>query len=327
MIITVSVFESLVAQTNVDMSSETSVAVAVSGGGDSLALSVLLVDWCAARGVKLHALTVDHGLRPEAAAEAKYVGKTLKPLGAIHKTLKWDADKPSTRIQEAARDARYALMGDYCRQHKIRYLFVAHHGQDQMETLLFRMAKGTGVDGLVGIRPVQELDNGLVLLRPLLSVAHGDLLDVLKERNMEWIEDESNQNNRYARVRIRNTIGNLEKEGLSPERVNALTSRVAQSIDLIDYLIEDKYKSIATYNDTKRIEIIHSSFLDLPIDGKIRILRKIIGDLHPTKKYPARLEDIERLAARMGENFRGATLGGCIFQKKKDGLIITLESI
>lgn len=311
----------------VDFSTQKNIAVAVSGGGDSVALAFLLSQWAAGTGIKIHALTVDHGLRPESATEAKTVSKILKPLGVTHKILKWEGIKPKTKIQEAARDARYKLMAEYCLSKKIGYLCVAHHGQDQMETILFRMAKGTGLDGLSGIHPTTILDNGLTLLRPLLPVSHNELLETLKANDIPWIEDPSNKNDKYARVRIRNIIDVLEKEGLSPERISSLSTRITESIKLIDYLVENEYETISLYKDTKRIEINYNRFVTLPNEGKTRILKAIIADLNPTKKYPARLEDIERLTQKMGANFKAGTLGGCIFRKKKDVLTITLEEI
>lgn len=318
-------FSALMEGQGIDWDGENKIAVAVSGGGDSMALAVLLAEWAAAQGIKLHALTVNHGLRSEAAAEAKFVAKTLKPLDVIHKTLVWEGEKPKTRIQEAARDARYRLMTEYCIQKGIKYLFVAHHGNDQMETILFRMAKGTGLDGLAGMRPVQKLEGGLVLVRPLLSVSHDALILTCKDRKIDWIEDPSNENNRYARVRIRSIIEILEKEGMTPDRISSLSDRLLSSIELIDYLIEDKYKSIELCLDTERIDIKYNDFLCLPFEGKVRILRRMIDKISPKKKYPARLEDIERLAVRMNENFRGATLGGCQFKRKKERLVILQE--
>lgn len=310
---------------DIDFTSTKHIAVAVSGGGDSMALAILLANWVKDKDITLHAITVDHDLRPESATEAKTVAKILKPLGITHKILKWDGVKPKTKIQEAARDARYALLSDYCLKKKIPYLCVAHHGQDQMETILFRMAKGTGLDGLAGMRPVNILDNGLTLLRPLLPVSHQDLLETLKSQKIDWIEDPSNVNDKYARVRIRNVINALENEGLSPERISSLSHRVTNSIELIDHLIEKEYKLLLDFKDTERIEIDYLSFFTLPFEGKTRILKMLILEFQSHKKYAARLEDIERLAHKMTANFKGGTLGGCQFSKKKDRLHITRE--
>lgn len=306
------------------------IAVAVSGGGDSLALAILLSEWVSDKSIRLHALTVDHGLRPEAADEAKYVGVVMKALGVSHRTLLWEGSKPKSGIQEAAREARYMLMTDYCRRKKIKYLFVAHHGQDQIETILFRMSKGTGVDGLIGMRPVQELDGGLVLVRPLLTCSHEELLGTCQDAKIDWIEDPSNQNERYARVRIRNILDVLEREGLTPERMDSLSRRVQSSLQLIDYLIENQYNSIIISKDTLRIEIKYSEVLRLPFEGKVRILRRLIDDMgqgkRQKKKYPVRLEDVERLAARLDEKFRGATLAGCQFKRQKESLVVVPEN-
>ncbi len=310
---------------NADISNEKNLAVAVSGGGDSMALAILLLEWCKDRDIKLHALTVDHGLRAESATEAKYVAKILKPLGVTHKTLLWEGVKPKTKIQEAARDARYNLMSKYCATKKIKFLFLGHHGQDQIETILFRMAKGTGLDGLAGMHPLSILENGLTIARPLLSLSHQDLCDTLKARNIDWIEDPSNENDRYARVRIRNAIDALENEGLNPSRISSLSDRIINSIQLIDYLIDKEYNNIIINIDTKRIDINLNQLLLLPFDGKVRILKRVISSLMPHKKYPARLEDIERLAKRIDENFHGSTLGGCLFKRKKDSLIVLRE--
>jgi tRNA(Ile)-lysidine synthase len=318
-------FETFLNDLPANLASEKNLAVAVSGGADSLALAILLSEWREDKNIKLHALTVDHGLRPESAAEAKYVAKTLKPFGISHKTLLWDGIKPKTKIQEAARDARYSLMSEYCSAKKIKFLFLAHHGQDQIETILFRMAKGTGLDGLIGMRPLSHLENGLTLVRPLLRLSHKDLCDTLKSKKIDWIEDPSNINQRYARVRIRNVIDVLENEGLTPSRMSSLSDRVAQSVDLIDYLIDKEYNNMILYKDTQRIEINYNSLLSLPLAGKIRILKQIISSLMPHKKHPARLEDIERLVAQMDKNFRGSTLGKCQFKCKKDCLVILRE--
>lgn len=302
-----------------DLSRESDLAVAVSGGGDSLALAVLLLEWCGARGIRLHTLTVDHGLRPESAAEAAFVAKFIRDRGGIHQTLLWDdVPKPTTRIQEAARAARYRLMAAYCEVHSIKYLGVAHHAQDQIETILFRMAKGTGLDGLAGMRPVQPLENGVILLRPLLPVSHADLLETLRDQNIDWSEDPSNANERYARVRIRNVVDVLEGEGLSAERISTLSARITDAVDLIDYFIDNTYKNITAHIDTQRIDISYPDFLELPVEGRIRILKRVIHDLNPGKLHPARLEDIAHLAHRMEGDFRGATLGHCQFHRKKD---------
>ncbi|PZP55351.1 MAG: tRNA lysidine(34) synthetase TilS, partial [Micavibrio aeruginosavorus] len=160
-----------------DFSAEKKLALALSGGGDSMALAYLLSGFCRKNKIELHLLTVDHGLREESAKEAKTIGKWVKIWpDVIHKILKWKGDKPKTRIQEEARKARYELLSSYCTKHKIKYLFLAHHGDDQIETFLFRLAKGSGLDGLSVMPPMQDMKD-IILVRPLLNATHEDMIE------------------------------------------------------------------------------------------------------------------------------------------------------
>jgi len=320
-------FSELMHPLNTILHIEKKIAVAVSGGADSLGLAILLSGWIKGKNIKLHALTVDHDLRVESSIEAKLVAKILKPFGLTHKILKWEGKKPTTKIQEAARNARYALMTEYCLTHKINFLCVAHHGQDQMETILFRLAKGTGLDGASGMRSVQTFENGLTLLRPLLSVSHQDLCNTCIEHGVQWIEDPSNVNNKYARIRIRQVLDTLQREGLTPQRIESFSHRVTSSLELIDFFIDKTYQDILVNKDIHKIEINFTKFLLIPLDGQVRILKMIIAELKPHKKYPARLEDIERLARSMKIEFKGKTLGGCHFKIKKKNLSISLEKL
>ena len=304
-------------------------AVAVSGGGDSMALAFLLSEWAGEHGHPLTSLIVDHGLRPEAADEARFVASTLKPLGFSHKTLVWEGIKPKTRLQESARAARYALMAEYCSRQKIRHLFVAHHANDQAETILFRLAKGSGFDGLAGMQPTSHYEDGqLLICRPLLSVSHADLLATCRNHKMEWIEDPSNKNERYARVRLRNILDVIEGEGLSPARLSAISARIRRLVSAIDQLSENEYKNILIESNTKRIVISFSGLAHLADEVQIRILRKILNELAASSSQKVRLEEIERLQARIVSKtgFRAATLGGLIFRKTKEGLVVSKES-
>src|SRR5689334_12818293 len=151
-------------------------AVAVSGGADSLALALLADRWARACGGRVTALTVDHGLRPEAAREARQVGRWLKASGIRHVILRWSppamkktATARLANLQAAARDARYELLCGWCRQHAVLHLLLAHHRDDQAETLLLRLARGSGLDGLAAMAPLVER-SAVRLLRPLLAV-------------------------------------------------------------------------------------------------------------------------------------------------------------
>ena len=161
-------------------------AVAVSGGADSLALCLLADRWARARGGAVAALTVDHGLRPAAAAEAQRVAAWLAPLGIAHRTLVWRPAPGTRNLQAAARDARYGLLEAWCRTAGCLHLLTAHHREDQAETFLLRLARGSGLDGLAAIAGVRETAHCRVL-RPLLAVPRERLVAGMRERGQEWL--------------------------------------------------------------------------------------------------------------------------------------------
>jgi tRNA(Ile)-lysidine synthase len=169
------------------------IAVAVSGGPDSLALTILADRWARERGGQLTALTVDHRLRPESAHEARIVGEWLAGRGIAHHVLVWDEAKPKTGIQEAARAARYRLLAGWCRAQGCLHLLTAHHREDQVETHLIRRRAGSGADGLAGMSAVREMA-GLRLVRPLLAVPKARLIAALEGEGQPFISDPSNLN-------------------------------------------------------------------------------------------------------------------------------------
>ncbi|HWT97274.1 MAG TPA: tRNA lysidine(34) synthetase TilS, partial [Terriglobales bacterium] len=196
------------------------IAVAVSGGSDSLALLVFLRDWLAPHGGRLTALSVDHGLRPEAAAECRQVGELISELNASgitaargaawpaidHHILTWQGAKPTTGLMAAARQARYRLLTAWCRAHDVLHLALAHHADDQAETVLMRADHGSGAAGLAGMSALLCRD-GVRLLRPLLGWRKHDLTADLQRRGLSWIEDPSNRAQRFERVRWRQQLG------------------------------------------------------------------------------------------------------------------------
>ena len=178
------------------------IAVAVSGGPDSMALAVLVQPWVEDRRGRLTALVVDHGLRAESAAEAASTARRLAALGIESRILRWDGPKPGSGIQAAAREARYRLLCGACRAAGILHLLLAHHAGDQAETIALRAERGSGRRGLAGMPAIREVES-LRLLRPLLGVAKARLLATLGQRGIGWVEDPSNRDPRFARSRLR----------------------------------------------------------------------------------------------------------------------------
>jgi tRNA(Ile)-lysidine synthase len=182
--------------------SRPAVAVAVSGGPDSLALMLLADRWARRHGGVAWGLTVDHGLRPESAAETRVVAGWLAARNIPHETLTWDAAKPASGIQEAAREARYRLLAEWCRRRGVLHLLTAHHREDQAETYLIRRRAGSGPDGLAAMSAARELP-GCRLVRPLLAVPRARLGALLAAEGQPFLSDPSNANPAFERSRLR----------------------------------------------------------------------------------------------------------------------------
>lgn len=182
-------------------------AVAVSGGADSLALAMLAQRWASARGGHVTALMVDHGLRPEAPSELAYAAACLAPLQIPAVILPLSLD-PHSATHETARTARYGALESWCRAHRVLHLLLGHHGDDQAETVLLRLLAGSRPSGLAAMAGCVE-SGGLRKLRPLLAASKSALERFLREQAMSWIEDPSNQNPRYARSHLRQTLSQL----------------------------------------------------------------------------------------------------------------------
>jgi tRNA(Ile)-lysidine synthase len=196
-------------------------AVAVSGGSDSMALTLLLKEFCdvSFSYESFVALTVDHQLRPFSGQEAETVHSWLVRRGIEHHTLIWHHDPLVSQIEEKARQARYFLLFDFCQQNDISILLTAHHAQDQMETFLMRLSRGSGLRGINAIRPVSDY-NGLTIGRPLLTILPDQLKTTLTERFQQpHIHDESNESSQFERVRWRKALPLFASLGLTPESV------------------------------------------------------------------------------------------------------------
>jgi tRNA(Ile)-lysidine synthase len=189
-------------------------AVGLSGGADSLALTLLLKDWVEQRQGSLLALTVDHGLRADSSAEARSVGAMCACLGIDHRTLVWRPEQGKGAVQARAREARYTLLTEASRGAGIFHLALAHHRDDQAETFLFRLSRSSGLIGLSAMPAVRCLA-AVRLMRPLLGLPGARLRATLRSRGVEWIEDPSNLNPAFARTRLRGLLEKMTCDGLS----------------------------------------------------------------------------------------------------------------
>ncbi|MEZ5814170.1 MAG: tRNA lysidine(34) synthetase TilS [Alphaproteobacteria bacterium] len=303
------------------------IAVAVSGGPDSMALCRLLGGWAVERGIEVHALTVDHSLRAESGDEALRVGGWLGGWRQVrHAVLRWDAPVQSA-VQEEARRARYGLMAEYCRAHGIGHLFLAHHADDQAETVLFRLAKGSGLDGLAGMQALQVYDEGLVLVRPLLGFAKDDLTGFCEAEGISYIEDPSNENESFARVRLRKSRDILEEEGLSSKRLNVTAKRLSRARKALDAMAEAAYKEAVLKKDADCIVFNLEVLLEHPEEIVLRCVLKAVGVFRPEADYAPRMEKVEALVEDFicGGTFRKRTLGGVVFERDDKGGVFRLS--
>ena len=295
-------------------------AVAVSGGADSLCLTLLLKKWADKNQVKLFAFTVDHGLRPEAQKEAQSVHLQLKKMGIDHQTLVWRGKKPKTRIEESARIARYDLLQAACQKNKIKALFLAHHIEDQSETFWARLAHKSGLDGLCAMQEKTDF-KGLALVRPLLNISKKEIVDYLKNNKISWVEDPMNYNPEYERVLWRNRQEDLSDMGLTPTTIAILTKRLLRAKKTIDFYVDSFIKNSVLLSPAGYAFIAKMAWEMAPMEIRLRTLLHLLPLISWQNKIVS-LESIENLLSRPK---RSSTLSGCqiIFHKK--GVFIARE--
>ena len=221
--------------------------LAVSGGPDSIALMWLAARWRSslARGARLLAVTVDHGLRAEAAAEARAVKRLARELDLEHRTLRWTGPKPATGLPAAARAARYRLLARAARQSGATHILTAHTRDDQAETLLMRMLRGSGIHGLAAMARETERD-GVQLARPFLDVAKSRLIVTLGKARLGFADDPTNRDARFTRPRLRALMPALAAEGGDARNRARLAQRLARGNAAVEVLVEgaERYRAL-----------------------------------------------------------------------------------
>lgn len=303
-----------------------SVAAAVSGGGDSLALALLLGAWARETGAAVFAFTVDHGLREGSRAEAEKTGGILKARGIPHEILTWQGEKPATHIQERARDMRYRLLAAACRARSIPALAVAHNLEDQIETFWMRLAHGSGLDGLAGMAPSREMD-GVRVIRPLLGFTRAELRAVCSEHGAEWIEDPSNVNEKFLRARLRGFEEVLAGEGLTPQRLSQTLQKLEDARDALAQVTREKIAACAAAHDEGYVTFDKKAFAQMPGGIQRRMFARLLDCVAP-QDYPAGFDALEALRAdALREDFSGRTVAGCdVFPGRSGEIVICREA-
>lgn len=300
------------------------IAVAVSGGADSMALALLAHRWALARGGRAHALTVDHRLRPESGDEAAQVGVWMAALGIGHHCLVREGARPAGDLQAAARAARHALLEGWCRAGGVLHLLLAHHREDQAETLLLRLARGSGVDGLAAMAPIAERPF-VRLLRPLLGVPRARLAATLERDGQPWIDDPSNADRAYARVRLRGLLPELAAEGMSAARLAATARRMGRARAALEAMVSALLAACAAPHPAGFVRLDPMPLCAAPPEIGLRALSRVLACAGGAEHGP-RMERLERLWQALRDGLdRPRSLAGCLLLPQRDALLVCRE--
>jgi tRNA(Ile)-lysidine synthase len=291
-------------------------ALAVSGGPDSVALLHLVARWRGARGAgpRVSVLTVDHGLRPEARGEAMEVTRMAERLGLPHAILTWTrGERRSGGLQQSARVARYDLMAGYCHRNNIAAIVTAHQLDDQAETVLMRLARGSGLDGLTAI-PERSSWAGIAVLRPLLDVPKARLVATLNAEGIAFAEDASNQDPRFERARLRGCSNALAKLGLSPAALARSARRLRRARAALDQAAEAHLAAHGRISEAGYGMLEARALAAAPEEIALRVLAQTVAAVGG-RELPPRLVKLEALLAALNQApAKTHTIGGCRLQ-------------
>jgi len=301
-----------------DWKAAPAIILAVSGGPDSIALMWLAARWrrTLTRGPRLIAVPVDHGLRAEAAGEARDVKRLARTLDLPHRTMRWTGDKPKTGLPAAARTARYRLLAQAARASGATHILTAHTRDDQAETLLMRLLRGSGVSGLAAMARESERD-GVLLARPFLHVSKSQLVATLKKAKIGFADDPTNRDTNFTRPRLRAIMPVLAAEGGDTRNLARLASRLARANQAVEVLVDGAERYLALRDretpragfdakafDTKAFDA--TAFAAMPEEIRLRLLKRAVdrfGHEGPAElgKVEALLAALDRAGAKKGK--------------------------
>ncbi len=293
-------------------------AIAVSGGGDSMALLDMAIRVAPDR---VSAVTVDHGLRAEAAAEAEAVAAFCAERGVPHTVLHWNGDEAEGNLMEAARQARYGLIADWAVAQGIGRVLLGHTKDDQSETFLMQLTRGAGVDGLSAMAAAFDV-GGVKFIRPMLDVTREVLRDYLTDRNIAWADDPTNDNPKYARVRFRQAMPQLSDLGLTHDALAKTIAAMQSGKDALDHYAAIEAARLVTIVDGDVVIPQHIQPA-IPADIERRIWLAILMWIGGGTHTP-RQSALDELAAAVADG-RGHTVNGCQITIKYGAVRITRE--
>lgn len=291
-------------------------AVAVSGGVDS----VCLLCWLADMGLHPIALHVNHGLRDVAGAEAQYVQDLCAARGIECHVFEWTGEKPTTGLEAAARGARYKMMTDFCRENNVDALLVAHQADDQIETFLMNLGRGSGLSGLAAMRPISVRD-GVKIVRPLLNVWRYELKQYCDDNGIKYCTDAMNSDIKYTRVRIRQNRHLLaDALGISDERILLAINNLNRVRDAIETNVADL---VAMVKNGRRAVFLDSFLFDQDDNIRLKFIGTLIQQIGEDN-YQPRLNSLRRALSNLGGDCK-FTLGHCTVRRLGDRILIVPE--
>ena len=295
------------------------IAVAISGGCDSVALTFALNDFCKENKIKIYALTIDHGVRKNSKIEAKKVGELLKKFNISHKILSIPKKEiPQKNIEANLREIRYKMLSDFCKKNHIEFLFVGHHLGDIAENFLIRLFRGSGLDGLSPMQEISEI-NGVKIMRPFLEISKDELKNYLIEKNISWFEDETNDDEKFLRNKIRKFLASFDDKNLLEKRIYNASKEISKTRDFFDEIMMGYELEIIEQNADNLILINRYRLAEINPAISLKILAKIlmkIGD----KKYKPRKEKLIRFYEYLIADgaIKKREFYGCVVEKYQD---------
>ena len=299
--------------------------VAVSGGTDSLALAAMCRIYQNEYKKKIFYYTnINHNIRRNSLKESEKVKKILKKQKISLKIIT-NKVKIEKNIQHLARKVRYSILVRECLQKNCKYILMGHHKDDQIETFLIRLSRGSGVKGLSSMEMISKLNNNIKVFRPFLEIEKKVLIHSAKKIFGEYINDPSNQNDKFLRVKIRKILPILINSGISKDQIIKSINNLQTSSETLNFYYSDIYKKIVKKTG-KKITIQKKSFLSLNKEFQIKIIGNIFKQLKKTD-YPPRVKKIEFLLKRlMRRDFKNYSLAGCLITLK-DAVFVTEKSL
>ena len=298
--------------------------VAVSGGPDSLALAFFTKCYSKLNNSKFYYYLVDHKLRKESKDEANKTLSLLKKIGVNCKILTWRGKKPKSNIQSIARFNRYSLLINKCKKIKINNILLGHQKNDLNENFLIRMMRGSGLKGLVSM-DIFSKNKNINYIRPLLGVEKKKLVKISLLVFSDYVSDPSNINENFKRIRVRNLISLLEKEGLDKEKIYLTIQKLKSANNALEFYSEKNIKENTALNQKKNVTL-NKQFFEQPYEIVIRSITRLIKKVGKNY-YPPRGKSIKNVIAELKSTngSKKVTLGGCIFEKVSKTVIISKE--